>query len=178
MRGWEDDGSVDIPPVRYARSGDVSIAYQVTGEGNPIDMVFAGGTVSHLRLAWDRPANRAQIERFSRFCRLIRFDKRGTGMSDRMINVATLEERTDDIRAVMDAAGSKQAVIFGASEGGSMACLFAATYPERVRSLIVWGCQARWLTAPDYPWGYGPEQYEELLRDLRDNWPSRNYVMT
>ena len=169
---------MDMPPVRYARSGEVSIAYQVTGEGNPIDMVYAPGTVSHLTLAWERPINRAQIERFSRFSRLIRFDKRGTGMSDRMASVATLEERTDDIRAVMDAAGSEQAVILGQSEGGSMACLFAATYPERVRSLIVWGCQARWLTAPDYPWGKSPEEYEEALRDLRDNWPSRHYLMT
>jgi class 3 adenylate cyclase/predicted alpha/beta hydrolase len=169
---------MDIPPVRYARSGDVSIAYQVTGEGNPVDLVFAPGTASHLALAWDRPLARMQIERLSRFARLIRFDKRGTGMSDRMAKAATLEERTDDIRAVMDSAGSERAVILGASEGGSMACLFAATYPERTRSLIVWGCQARWLTAPDYPWGMRPDEMEEALRDLRDNWPSRRYLMT
>ncbi len=169
---------MESPPVRYARSGDVSIAYQVTGDGNPIDLVFAPGTVSHLALAWERPLARRQIERLSRFCRLIRFDKRGTGMSDRMAKVATLEERTDDIRAVMDAVGSERAAILGASEGGSMACLFAATYPERTRTLIVWGCQARWLSAPDYPWGMGPEEYEDALRDLRDNWPSRRYLMT
>lgn len=169
---------MEIPPVRYARSGDVSIAYQVTGEGNPIDLVFAPGTVSHLALAWDRPLARKQIERLSRFARLIRFDKRGTGMSDRMAKVATLEERTDDIRAVMDGAKSERAVIFGASEGGSMACLFAATHPDRTRSLIVWGCQARWLTAEDYPWGMAPDEYGEALKDLRDNWPSRKYVMT
>jgi class 3 adenylate cyclase/predicted alpha/beta hydrolase len=169
---------MEIPPVRYARSGDVSVAYQVTGESNPIDMVFAPGTVSHLALAWDRPPMRLQIERLSRFCRLIRFDKRGTGMSDRMAKVATLEERTDDIRAVMDAAGSQRAVVLGQSEGGSMACLFAATHPERTRSLIVWGCQARWLSAADYPWGMAPEDHEEALRDLRDNWPSRKYIMT
>ncbi len=89
---------MDIPPVRYARSGKVSVAYQVTGEGNPIDMVFAPGTVSHLSVDWERPFSRSRIERFSRFCRFIRFDKRGTGMSDRMAKVATLEERTDDIR--------------------------------------------------------------------------------
>jgi class 3 adenylate cyclase len=169
---------VEIPPVRYARSGDTSIAYQVTGEGNPIDVVFAPGTVSHLALEWDRSLGRMRIERLSRFCRLIRFDKRGTGMSDRMVKVATLEERTDDIRAVMDGAGSERAVIFGGSEGGSMACLFAATHPERTRSLIVWGCQARWLRAADYPWGMAPDEYEEALTDLRDNWPSRKYVMT
>jgi pimeloyl-ACP methyl ester carboxylesterase len=105
---------MDIPPVRYARSGDVRIAYQVTGEGNPIDLVFAPGTASHLSLAWDRPLARMQIERLSRFSRLIRFDKRGTGMSDRMAKAATLEERTDDIRAVMEGAGSERAVILGA----------------------------------------------------------------
>src|SRR5579859_6211870 len=171
-------GRMEIPPVRYARSGDVSIAYQVTGEGNPIDLVFAPGTVSHLALDWDRPLSRTRIERLSRFCRLIRFDKRGTGMSDRMAKVATLEERTDDIRAVMDGAGSERAVIFGGSEGGSMACLFAATHPERTRSLIVWGCQARWLRAADYPWGMTPDEYEEALKEIRDNWPSRKYVMT
>ena len=169
---------MEIPPVRYALSGDVRIAYQVTGEGNPIDMVFAPGTVSHLALAWERPMARMQIERFSRFCRLIRFDKRGTGMSDRMAEAATLEERTDDIRAVMDAAESTRAVILGVSEGGSMACLFAATHPERTRSLILWGCQARWLRAADYPWGMTPDEYEEALKDLRDNWPSRHYMMT
>lgn len=169
---------MEIPPVRYARSGDVSVAYQVTGEGNHIDVVYAPGTVSHLLLAWDSPLERKQIERVSRFSRLIRFDKRGTGMSDRMAKVATLEERTDDIRAVMDAAGSQQAVILGRSEGGSMACLFAATHPERVRSLIVWGCQARWLRSADYPWGQSTEEHEEALRDLRDNWPSRHYLMT
>ena len=169
---------MEIPPVRYARSGDVNIAYQVTGEGNPIDVVFAPGTVSHLTLEWDRSLGRMRIERLSRFCRLIRFDKRGTGMSDRMTKVATLEERTDDIRAVMDMAGSERAVILGGSEGGSMACLFAATHPERTRSLIVWGCQARWLRTADYPWGMAPDEYEEALRDLRENWPSRKYVMT
>lgn len=126
---------MEIPPVRYARSGDVSVAYQVTGEGNPIDMVFAPGTVSHLLLAWDSPLGRKQIERFSRFSRLIRFDKRGTGMSDRMAKVATLEERTDDIRAVMDAAGSQQAVILGGSEGGQwLASLRPPTLKESGRS--------------------------------------------
>jgi pimeloyl-ACP methyl ester carboxylesterase len=169
---------MEIPPVRYARSGDVSIAYQVTGEGKPVDLVFAPGTVSHLALDWDRPFSRMLIERLSRFVRLIRFDKRGTGMSDRMAKAATLEERTDDIRAVMDAAGSERAVILGRSEGGSMACLFAATYPQRTRSLVVWGCQARWLSAPDYPWGMSPREYAEALRDLRENWPSRRYLMT
>src|SRR5690348_6315561 len=131
-----------MPPIRYARSGDVNVAYQITGEANAIDMVSAPGTLSHLAIAWESPGGTLQIDRFSRFCRLIRFDKRGTGMSDRVTDAATLEERSDDIRVVMDAAGSERAVILGASEGGSLACIFAAMHPERVRSLIVWGCQA------------------------------------
>jgi pimeloyl-ACP methyl ester carboxylesterase len=122
-----------MPPIRYARSGGVNVAYQVTGEGNTIDLVLAPGTVSHLASPW-QSGNTVQIDRFSRFARLIRFDKRGTGMSDRMTDAATLEERADDIRAVMDAAGSPQAVILGASEGGSMAAVFAALHPERTRA--------------------------------------------
>ena len=107
------------PETKYAKSGNVRIAYQVTGKG-PIDMVWAPGTVSHLDMAWERPASAQSIERFSSFCRLIRFDKRGTGLSDRPPGVSTLEKMIDDIRAVMDDADSKQAAIFGFSEGGSM----------------------------------------------------------
>jgi len=163
------------PPTQYARSGDVNVAYQVTGAG-PIDMVLAPGTVSHLGLDWERPERVWLIERLSSFCRLIRFDKRGTGLSDRPLTVATLEERTDDIRAVMNAAGSEEAVLFGVSEGASMACVFAATYPQRTRALIVWGAQARWLQADDYPWGLTAEEYERLIADCRENWPSAWYL--
>lgn len=127
-----------LPKTRYARSDDVLIAYQVTGDG-PIDVVWAPGTMSHLDFDWEIPRRALFLERFSRFCRLIRFDKRGTGLSDRPVKMATLEERSDDIRAVMDAVGIERANIFGVSEGGSMACLFAATHPERVSSLLVWG---------------------------------------
>lgn len=167
-----------MPPIRYARSGDVNIAYQVTGEGNAIDLVLAPGTVSHLALAWQQPARSPLIERLSRFARLIRFDKRGTGMSDRGTAAATLEERADDIRAVMDAAGSGQAVILGISEGGSMSCVFAGMHPERVRSLIVWGCKARFIQAPDYPWGMTADEYERRVADLAREWPSRDYIRT
>lgn len=169
-----------MPPIRYAQSAGVNIAYQITGEGNPIDLVFAPGTVSHLALPWQRAAGRIppMIERYSRFARLIRFDKRGTGMSDRVTDAATLEERADDIRAVMDAAGSAQAVIFGASEGGSMGCMFAAMHPERTRSLIVWGCQARFVRAPDYPYGQSEAEYARRLGRLEREWPSRDYVRT
>lgn len=169
----------DMPPVRYARSGSVSVAYQVTGEGHSVDLVLAPGTVSHLTYAWQRLGTAPPlVERLSRFARLIRFDKRGTGMSDRVTNVPTLEERSDDIRAVMDAAGSESAVVFGASEGGSMACMFAAMHPERVRSLIVWGCQAAFIRSADYPWGESREVYERRLEELERDWPSREYVRT
>ena len=166
-----------VPPeTHYARSGDVSIAYQVTGRG-PVDLVWAPGTTSHLDLAWEWPGMVRSIERMSTFCRLIRFDKRGTGLSDRPVGAATLEERTDDIRAVMDAAGSETAAICGASEGASMACVFAAMYPERTRSLILYGAQARWVTTDDYPWGLTPAQHAELVHHVREKWPSREYVI-
>ena len=138
------------PPVLYAASGDVRVAYQVTGSG-PIDLVWAPGAISHLDLDWEYPAKARFIEALSSFARLIRFDKRGTGLSDRPTDAATLEERTDDIRAVMDAAGSDRAAILGMSEGASMACLFAASHPERTRALLLWGGQARWGRTADYP---------------------------
>jgi pimeloyl-ACP methyl ester carboxylesterase len=163
------------PETKYARSGDIYIAYQVTGE-RPIDVVWAPGTVSHLDLDWDSPARARLIERFSSFCRLIRFDKRGTGLSDRPTDAATLEERTDDIRAVMDACGSERAVIFGVSEGASMACVFAATFPRRTRALIVWGGQARWVRTDDYPWGLTPSESERLIGLVREQWPSVEYL--
>jgi pimeloyl-ACP methyl ester carboxylesterase len=147
------DDVIERPETRYARSGDVMIAYQVTGEDRPVDLVHAIGSVSHLELFWDIPEAAWLIERLSSFARLIRFDKRGTGMSDRPPDPPTLEERTDDIRAVMDAAGSERAFIFGSSEGATMACVFAATYPERTSGLILWGAQASWIRTEDYPWG-------------------------
>ena len=114
--------------------------------------------------------------RFHAFCRLILFDKRGTGLSDRLTHVASLEERTDDIRAVMDAAGSDRAVILGVSEGGSMACLFAATYPERTRSLIVWAGQARWVEGPDAPWGIPRPEYEAMIDEIAMHGVTEAYV--
>ncbi len=164
-----------LPKTMYATSGDIYIAYQVTGEG-PHDLLWAPGTVSHLDLDWDSPARARFIERLSTFCRLIRFDKRGTGLSDRPTKMATLEERTDDIRAVMDAAGSQKATIMGVSEGASMACLFAATYPERTDALIVWGGQARWVKTDDYPWGLSLEAYNRLIESAQEAWPSLEYI--
>jgi class 3 adenylate cyclase len=169
---------VKLSPIRYAKSGDVNVAYQLGGEGNPIDLVVAPGTVSHLGLSAANPTRLRLTERLSRFARVIRFDKRGTGMSDRVTEAATLEERADDIRAVMDAAESDRAAILGISEGGSMGAVFAAMHPERTRCLVIWGCQARFTRAPDYPWGMTRELYDQRLADLEREWPSRDYVRT
>jgi pimeloyl-ACP methyl ester carboxylesterase len=141
---------VQAPVTRYARSGDVSIAYQVIGDG-PFDLVWVPGSVSHVELAWQIPALASFLERLGSFCRLIRFDKRGTGMSDRVSGVANLETRMDDVRAVvMDAAGSQRAALLGTSEGGPMSVLFAATYPDRAWALTLWGSFPRVRWAPDY----------------------------
>jgi pimeloyl-ACP methyl ester carboxylesterase len=152
------------------------VAYQVTGEDNPVDLVHAPGTVSHVELFWEIPEAAALIERLSSFARLIRFDKRGTGMSDRPSGPATLEERTDDIRAVMDAAGSERAFVFGTSEGGSMASVFAATYPERTSGLILWGTQATWIRTADYPWGVTMEEALAEIDDLAEHGMTDTYL--
>jgi class 3 adenylate cyclase len=155
------------PETRYARSGDVSIAYQVVGEG-PFDVVLVPGFVSHVELAWTVPPRVDLCKRLASFSRLILFDKRGTGMSDPIAGVATLETRMDDVRAVMDAAESPRAMVYGISEGVPMSLLFAASYPERVSALVLWGGMARMTWAPDYPIGWTQERYEqELESDLR-----------
>ena len=118
------------PEIRYAKSGNVSIAYQVVGDG-PVDLVFVPGFVSQAEAAWEEPRLAHFMRRLASFSRLITFDKRGTGMSDPVTTLPTQEERLDDIRAVMDATGSRRAALFGVSEGGAMSILFAATYPER-----------------------------------------------
>ncbi|HEY7560821.1 MAG TPA: adenylate/guanylate cyclase domain-containing protein [Gaiellaceae bacterium] len=138
--------------TRYARSGDVNIAYQVTGEG-ALDLVLVPGFVSHLEHDWDEPRSAHFLERLASFSRLIRFDKRGTGLSDRPGGLPDLETRMDDVRAVMDAAGSERAALFGYSEGGPMSVLFAATYPERTAALVVYGSYAKRVDPDaDYPW--------------------------
>src|ERR1051325_1059274 len=132
------EGAMEPPETRYAKSGDLSIAYQVTGDG-PLDLVFVPGFISNLDLIWEEPGWARFFARLTAFSRLILFDKRGTGLSDRMAGIAGLEERMDDVRAVMDAARSKRAAVFGFSEGGAMSMLFAATYPERTRALMLYG---------------------------------------
>jgi pimeloyl-ACP methyl ester carboxylesterase len=157
------------PRTHYAKSGDISIAYQVTGDG-PIDIVRVPGWISNVDYDWEYPPVARLIERFGKFCRLIRFDKRGTGLSDRDVGFPTLEQRMDDVRAVMDATGSKRAVLFGSSEGGNMCILFAATYPERTIGLILHGCQARGQWAPDYPWAPTVEEIEKQIAGIEMNW--------
>jgi pimeloyl-ACP methyl ester carboxylesterase len=150
---------VVVPETRYAKSGDVNIAYQVTGEG-PFDLVFVPGYVTHLELHWAIPSFAPALERLGSFSRLIRFDKRGTGMSDRVSGAPTLETRMDDVRAVMDAVGSERAAFYGLSEGAAMALLFAATYPDRTAALVLRSAFPRRMWAPDYPWGRTEEEYE------------------
>ncbi|MEO8633570.1 MAG: adenylate/guanylate cyclase domain-containing protein [Chloroflexota bacterium] len=164
------------PPIEYAKSGELFIAYQITGDG-PVDLIWAPGASSHLELQWENPYFVRMIDRLSTFCRLIRFDKRGTGMSDRPSSAATLEERTDDIRAILDSAKSQSAHLFGVSEGGSMTMLFAAMYPRRTRSLALWGALPRWTSAPDYPWGPTPEEQERAI-DEREARGPQPYTLT
>lgn len=157
------------PPVQYAKSGTLNIAYQVTGSGSR-DLVLIPGFVSHLDLDWAEPRHAYFLERLGSFSRLIRFDKRGTGLSDRPGGLPDLETRMDDVRAVMDAVGSKRAVLFGYSEGGPMAILFAATYPERTVALVVYGSYARRLFSEDYPWGKPPEARAAYAAQIESDW--------
>jgi pimeloyl-ACP methyl ester carboxylesterase/class 3 adenylate cyclase len=156
-------------PVQYARSAEVNIAYQVLGSG-PIDLVFVMGWVSHLECCWNEPSFARFLRRLARFSRLILFDKRGTGLSDRTAGLPSLEERMEDVSAVLGAVGSRRAVLLGVSEGGPMCSLFAATYPEKTEALVMIGTYARRLRAADYPWGPTPEEHETFCRDILEHW--------
>lgn len=156
-----------LPETRYARSGDVNVAYQVVGEG-PFDLVYVPGAVSNVDLIWDDERRARYFGRLASFSRLIVFDKRGTGASDH-VALADLETRMDDVRAVMDAAGSARAAVMGASEGGPMSLLFGATYPERVGALVLYGTLPRFAWASDFPWGQPLAEWQrELERDVND----------
>jgi len=165
---------VEVPTTRYARSGEVNIAYQVVGAGD-FDVVYIPGAVSHVDLIWDDPERARFFERLSRSCRLIIFDKRGTGASD-SVGVADLETRIDDVRAVMDAAGSSRAAVVGVSEGGPMALLFAAAHPDRVAALVIYGALPRFAWAADFPWGEPRERWEQQLEDEVRRWGSVEFV--
>src|ERR1700730_6435303 len=157
------------PDTRYARSGGVNIAYQVLGEG-PRDLVFVPGWVSNIEIFWEEPALARFLTRLASCSRLILFDKRGPGPSDRVADMPILEVRIDDVRAVMDAVGSEQAALFGTSEGGPMCALFSATYPDRTSALIMAGSYPRRTRAPDYPWGPTKEEYDAWIDQMRRDW--------
>jgi class 3 adenylate cyclase len=159
------------PETRYAKSGDVNIAYQVVGSG-PLDLILVPGWVSHVEWCWEEPGFARFLRSLASFSRLIHFDKRGTGLSDRVANDAlpTLEERMDDLRAVMDEVKSKQAALLGISEGGPMCALFAATYPERTTAVVTYGSYARWIREKDYQWAPTREEHETALEVFSKKW--------
>jgi pimeloyl-ACP methyl ester carboxylesterase len=159
---------MEVPETRYALSGDVHIAYQVVGEGL-LDLVFIPSLTHHIELAWENPPQAGFFRRLASISRLLLFDKRGTGMSDRVVG-ATLEERMDDIRAVMDAAGSDQAVLFGLGEGAPICALFAATYPERTVALILLNTAPRASRSPELPWLPTRAEREREIEGMVRRW--------
>jgi pimeloyl-ACP methyl ester carboxylesterase len=160
-----------VPRVSYARSGNVNIAYQVVGTG-PIDIVFVMGWVSHLEYFWNEPSFASFLTRLASMSRLILFDKRGTGLSDPVpvSELPTLDQRIEDVRCVMDAAGSRRAVLMGVSEGGPLCALFAARHPEMTAGLIMVGSYARRLRAPDYPWGPTADDRDQFCQTIIREW--------
>ena len=155
------------PETRYARAGDVRVAYQVLGDG-PRDLVLVPGFVSNLELAWEHPPYERFMRRLSSFARVIVFDKRVSGLSDPVDRAATIEERTDDIRVVMDAVGSERADLLGWSEGANMGGVFAASFPERVSSLVLYGAYARSTPSEGYPWGIPDEITDIALKESEE----------
>jgi class 3 adenylate cyclase/alpha-beta hydrolase superfamily lysophospholipase len=173
--GMASEPRRDVPDVRYARSGDVNIAYHVVGGGG-LDLVFAPGYVSHLTHALENPTVAGFFERLASLGRLIRFDRRGIGLSDRPRDVATLETRMDDIRAVMDATGSRRAALIATGDAGAMATLFAATYPERVAAVVLWSPYARGTAAVDYPIGETEAEWQRQLDEIEQGWGTRPFL--
>jgi pimeloyl-ACP methyl ester carboxylesterase len=163
--------SLSVPETRYAKSGDVSIAYQVVGDG-PFDLIWTPGALSNVELMWEDEDRARFFREVACFSRLVLFDKRGTGLSDRVAAIADLETRMDDIRAVMDAVGSERAAVAGVSEGGPMALLFAATYPERMRALLLYGSLPRFVRGPGFPWREPRHQYLAEWEAEAERWGS------
>ena len=170
---------METPVTRYARSGNVNVAYQIVGDG-PFDLIWVPGWISNVEASWEVPEYAHFLERLASFARLILFDKRGTGLSDPvpLDKLPGLEERMDDVRAVLDAAGSEHAAVFGASEGGNLSILFAATYPERVRALVLAAVYAKRLWSPDYPWAPTPEERERETEAIESGWGSEMDIST
>jgi len=167
--------AVNVPEVEYAKSGDVAIAYQVSGGGS-VDIVLVTGFVSNILYAWEQPDVVRFLERIGEFARVIRFDRRGCGLSDRPRAVPTLETRMDDVRAVMAGAESRRAVIIGTFEAAPMTALFAATYPEKVSALAMYNGYAKAVQSPDYPWGRTEDEWADELALLEDGWASGSYI--
>ncbi len=159
----------DLPETRYAKNGDVHIAYQVVGDG-PVDLVMVAGAAHHVEFLHEMPGYTRALGKLGSFARVITFDKRGSGLSDPIAGAPSLETRMDDVRAVMDAAGSKRATLFGCIDGGPMCALFAATYPDRTTGLVLYNTFARVTWAEDYPAGYAGEEGEELIAALVESW--------
>lgn len=165
----------ELPETRYVKSDDVYVAYQVLGEG-PFDLLFVPGFVSNIEAGWRNPEQSAFFRRLSSFCRLILFDKRGTGMSDRGSHDFTLEQRMHDVHAILDAIGCKQAALFGVSEGGPMSLLYAATYPQRTSALVIYGSYAKRSKTADYPYGWDDRQWGHVLQDIEKNWGTARFM--
>jgi class 3 adenylate cyclase/acetyl esterase/lipase len=161
--------------TRYARSGEAHIAYQTVGSG-PVDLILLPGAFSHVEHQWEEPSFARFLRRLASFSRLIVFDVRGTGLSDRAAELPTLEEQIDDVLAVLDAVDSERAALFGLSQGGGLAALFAAAHPDRTSALVLFGAYARSTWADDYPWGRTPENYETLMRTADEGWGSGAFL--
>ena len=161
----------DMPETRYAKSGDVHIAYQVFGQGTT-DLVFLSSWISQIEHIWAWPQGARFYSRLARFSRVIALDKRGAGLSDRVSGTPAIDERMDDIRAVMDAVGSERAALLGTSEGGALGAVFAASHPDRTTALIMANSGARFSAAPDYPWGWTEEAGDVVVTYIGDYWGS------
>jgi pimeloyl-ACP methyl ester carboxylesterase len=161
--------------TRYTRSGEVNIAYQVLGEGS-LDLVFISGLTHHVELVWENPPQARFLRRLASLGRLLLFDKRGTGMSDHVIGAPTLETRMDDIRAVMDAVESEHAVLIGVYDGGTLAALFAATYPERTSALVLFHAFPRFVRSPELPWLEPRAEYERRGEERVRHWCDREWL--
>jgi class 3 adenylate cyclase len=161
----------ETPETHYVKSDDVHIAYQVLGDG-PFDLLFVPGFISNVEALWRSPDQSAFFRRLASFCRLILFDKRGTGMSDHGARDFTLEQRMHDVQAILDTVGCKKAALFGVSEGGPMCLLYAATYPQRTSALVIYGSYAKRSPAPGYPYGWDDQQWQAVIEDMERNWGS------
>src|SRR6266850_6799599 len=159
----------EVPSTHYVKSDDVYIAYQVLGEGS-LDLIFVPGFVSNVEAMWQSPNRSRFFRRLASFCRVIIFDKRGTGMSDRSSQIFTLEQRMHDVQSILNEVGSERAALFGISEGGPMSLLYAATYPERTSALVLYGTYAKRSWSPDYPFGWKDEQWARVFDNFEHHW--------